>query len=83
MAEEKAERGTCRFVARNNEQGKPVIQVELFHSTVSLLKNASLSFNLLGGISLGHAKKLADSLNENVLDISVTMSSDHPMFSAK
>jgi hypothetical protein len=53
--------------------------VELFHGTISLLKNATLSFNLLGGISLEQAKKITDSLNENVLDMSVTMSSDHPL----
>jgi hypothetical protein len=83
MTEARVERGTCRFVASNNEQGKPIIRLELFHGTVSLLKNASLSFNLLGGVSLEQAKKIADSLNENVLDISVNMSSDQPMFSAK
>ena len=46
------ERYVCRFVARNNEQGKSIIRVEVFDGAVSLLKNASLSFNLLGGISL-------------------------------
>jgi hypothetical protein len=52
MTETRVERGTCRFVARNNEQGKSIIRVEVFDGAVSLLKNASLSFNLLGGISL-------------------------------
>lgn len=46
----------------------------------SVLRNAALTFNLLSGISREHAKKIADNLNENVLDISVTLSSDHPMF---
>lgn len=45
-----------------------------------MLRNAALTFNLLSGISREHAKKIADNLNENVLDISVTLSSDHPMF---
>jgi hypothetical protein len=83
MTEARVERGTCRFVARENGDGKPVIRVELFHGTVSLLNNASISFNLLGGISLQQAKKITESLNENVLDIAVSMSSDHPMFAAK
>jgi hypothetical protein len=34
-------------------------------------------------ISLEQAKKITDSLNENVLDISVNISSDHPRFAAK
>jgi hypothetical protein len=38
-----------------------------------------VGLNLLGGISLEQAKKLADSLNENVLDASVKLSSQHPM----
>jgi hypothetical protein len=83
MTENRVERGTCRFVAEKGEQGKPVIRVELFHGTVSLLRHASLSFNLLGGMSLEQARKLAENLNENVLDISVTVSGDHPMFAAK
>ena len=80
MTDARTERGTCRFVAETGEGGKPVIRVELFHGTVSVLKNAMLSFNLLGGMSLEQARKIAESLNENVLDVSVTLSSDHPMF---
>jgi hypothetical protein len=83
MTETRVERGTCRFVAEKGEQGKPIIRVELFHGTVSLLKNVTLSFNLLGGMSVEQAKKIADSLNENVLDMSVSLSGDHPMFVAK
>jgi hypothetical protein len=45
---------------------KPIIRVELFHRTMSVLTHATLALNLLGGISLEQAKKLADSLNENV-----------------
>jgi len=83
MPDERVERGTCRFVARKNEDGRPIIRVELCHGTVSLLRNASISFNLLDGISLEQAKKITDSLNENVLDIAVSMSMDHPMFAGK
>jgi hypothetical protein len=46
---------------------------------MSVLTHATLALNLLGGISLEQAKKLADSVNENVLDASVKLSSQHPM----
>ncbi|HXP16591.1 MAG TPA: hypothetical protein VN868_05785 [Terriglobales bacterium] len=80
MTDTRTERGTCRFMAEKGEDGKPIIRVELFHNTVSVLNHATLAFNLLSGISLERAKKIADSLNENVLDASVKLSSQHPMF---
>jgi hypothetical protein len=52
MTESKTERGTCRFIAELGEGGKPVLGVQLFHDSVSLLKNAELGFNLLSGVSL-------------------------------
>ncbi len=72
----RVERGPCRFIAEKDQSGKSLIQVKLFHGTVSLLNNTSLSFSVLGGISLEQAKKVAEILNENVLDICVSMSAD-------
>lgn len=63
-------------MAEKGESGKPIIRVELFHATVSVLNRATLSFNLLGGLTLEKAKKIAESMNKNVLDISVSMSDD-------
>jgi hypothetical protein len=80
MPDTRIERGTCRFVARKVEGGRPAIILQFFHATVPLLQHATLSFNLLGGLTLEQAKKLADTLNENVLDASVVVSSEHPMF---
>jgi hypothetical protein len=50
---------------------------------VPLLNCAELSFNLLSGLSLEQARQIADDLNEKVLDLSVTLSSDHPLFGSK
>jgi hypothetical protein len=80
MPDTRIERGTCRFVARNVEGGRPAITLQFFHGTVSILNHAALRFNLLSGFTLEQAKKLADVLNENVLDASVAVSSEHPMF---
>ena len=69
MPETRSERGTCRFVAAEGQDGKPVIRVELFHGTVSVPTHATLNFNLLGGLSLGKAKKMAETVNDSVLGI--------------
>ena len=83
MPDTRIERGTCRFVANKDEGGRPTITLQFFHGTVSVLNHAALSFNLLGGLTLEQAKKLADSLNENVLDASLAVSSEHPMFAGE
>jgi hypothetical protein len=83
MPDTRIERGTCRFVARKVEGGRPAITLQFFHGTVPILNHAALSFNLLGGLTLEQAKNLADVLNENVLDASVALSSEHPMFAGE
>ncbi len=80
MTDTRTERGTYRFIAENGKGNKPIIRTELFHNTSSVLAHATLTFNLLTGISLEQAKKIAESLNENILDASVQLSSQHPMF---
>ena len=80
MPDTRVESGTCRFVAQLAEGGRPLIALQFFHRTGSILDHAILSFNLLGGLTLEQAKKLADGLNEQVLDTSVAVSSEHPMF---
>jgi hypothetical protein len=83
MPDTRVERGTCRFVAKIAEGGRNVIILQFFHRTVSILDHAVLSFNLLGGLTLEQAKKLAEALNEQVLDASVAVSSEHPMFAGE
>ena len=53
MPDTRTERGTCRFVAEKGEAGKPVLRLELFHGTVPVLRNSTLSLNLLGGKKIG------------------------------
>jgi hypothetical protein len=83
MTDSRTERGTCRFFAEKGEGGKPRIRVQLFHASVPLLNHAELSFNLLSGLSLEQAHKFVQDLNEYVLDLSVTLSSSHPLFEAQ
>jgi hypothetical protein len=72
MADVKTERSSCRFVINNANDGKPQIIVKPLHLTVSLLANAVLGFDLLAGTTLEQAKRVAELLNENVLDVFVT-----------
>jgi hypothetical protein len=68
------------FRRTNSRGGRPIIAVQFFHRTGSIFDHAMLSFNLLGGLTMEQVKKLADRLNEQVLDASVAVSSEHPMF---
>ena len=80
MPDIRIERGTCRFVASKAEGGRAAITFQFLHKTVSILDHAALSFNLLGGLTLEQAKNLVDALNESVLDASIVVSSEHPLF---
>jgi hypothetical protein len=80
MADVRIERGTCRFVATKRVGGRATITLQFSQTAVSLLTHATLSFNLLSGLTLEQAQKIAETLTENVLDASVEVSSEHPMF---
>jgi hypothetical protein len=71
MAETKTERGNCRFTVQQSD-GKPVVVVQLFQDTIPILNGVLFGFDLLGGMRVEDAKKLAEMLNEHVLDLFVT-----------
>jgi hypothetical protein len=72
MADTKTERGSCRFVVEF-VSGRTQIVVQTFHGSISLLCDAVIGFNMLGGISPEQAKKVADMLNEHILDLFVSV----------
>ena len=80
MADVRIERGTCRFIARKRVGGRATITLQFSQNAVSLLNHATLSFNLLSGLTLEQAQKIAETLTDNVLDASVEVASEHPMF---
>ena len=67
----KTERSGSRFVVRTDE-GKPVIQLELFHDTVPGLRPLSVGFELLSGTTLDQARTLVDAMNERIVGIVAT-----------
>jgi hypothetical protein len=72
MPEPKTTRSNCRFLVQQTQDGKAVVMVQLLHETIPALKGAVVGFDLLGGTRVEQAKKLADLLNEYVLDVFVT-----------
>jgi hypothetical protein len=71
MAEPRTERSNCRFTVQGSD-GKPLLVVQLYQDTIPALKGASFGFDLLGGTRVEAAKKLAEMLNEHILDMFVT-----------
>ncbi len=75
MAASKIEKAGVCFAISN--QGGPItVQVRLNHDTISALRGVQVGFELLNGITMAQAKKLADVLNENVIGVLVTVALD-------
>jgi hypothetical protein len=67
----KGERGGCRFSVRTAE-GKPIIEMQLFHDTVPRLAEARLTFEMLSGATLEETRKLAEAMNDRIIGVVVT-----------
>ena len=67
-----SERGGCRFVVTKTDDGKPMIQLELFHDTVSVLRSVKVEFEVLSGTSVEQARILVGAMNEMILGVIVT-----------
>ncbi len=67
-----SQRGGCRFVVTKTDQGMPMIQLELFHDTVSHLKGFNVGFEVLSGTTLDEARTLVDDMNERIVGVIVT-----------
>jgi hypothetical protein len=75
MLSSKIEKAGVSFGA--GPKGGPVtIEVRLNHDTITALRGVRVSFEMLNGISLAQAKKLADVLNENVIGVLAATTSD-------
>jgi hypothetical protein len=72
MAETKTERGTCRFVVKEAEGGRSAIVVQLSRN-VGPLTSGVLGFDLLSSVTPEQANKIADILNDGVIDLFVVL----------
>lgn len=70
---EKTERANCHFVVRQTKDGNPQILVERYHQSICILDEVVLGFDLLGGTTQEQAKKVVALLNENVLNVFVSV----------
>jgi hypothetical protein len=66
------ERGGCRFVIAKTDEGKPMIQLELFHDTLSRLKGFKVGFEVPSGATADQARALTDAMNERIVGVIVT-----------
>jgi hypothetical protein len=66
------ERGSCRFNLRKTSEGKPVIEMEMFHNTVPHLPAVILSFEVLTGITLEQTRDLIEKMNDQIVGAVVT-----------
>lgn len=73
MPDTKTDRSNCQFVLERTGDGKPVVMLRLLHDTIPIFRNAAVGFDLLSGIRPEQAQRLADLLNEYVLNVFVTM----------
>ena len=64
------ERSGIRFAVKTVE-GKPFVQLDLFHDTVPSLNELSVGFELLRGVTLEQARTLVDAMNERIVGIVV------------
>ena len=72
LTKTKTERSNCRFTVQQGTDGKPVLIVQLFQDTIPVLRQVLFGFDLLGGTRVEDARRLAEMLNEHVLDLFVT-----------
>jgi len=72
MTEPNTHRSNCRFLVQDSG-GKPVVVVQLFQDTIPMLKDLTIGFDLLGGTQPQQAKRIAELLNEQVLNLFVSV----------
>ncbi|MGA2003515.1 MAG: hypothetical protein ABSG70_09040 [Terriglobales bacterium] len=70
---EKTVRSNCRFGVQKTADGKSLLVVQLYQETLPALKGSTIGFDLLNGVRPEAAKTLADTLNEHVLDMFITV----------
>jgi len=66
------DRSGSRFIVAQNDDGKPFIQLELFHDTVPGLRALSVGLELLSGTTPEQVKILVDAMNERIVGVVVT-----------
>jgi hypothetical protein len=76
MVSNKIEKAGVSFGVGQRGGAAVTVEVRLNHDTIAALRGVQVSFELLNGITLAQAKKLADLLNENVIGVLATSASD-------
>jgi hypothetical protein len=78
--EARTEHGEFRFAVKEREDGTPWITAEPLRSSMTMLTDAFIGFQLPKGTTLEQAERIADYMNRNITSISMTLFDSHPMF---
>src|SRR5205814_8932755 len=57
---------------RKTSEGKPAIEMEMFHNTVPHLAAVTLSFEVLSGITIEQTRDLIEKMNDQIVEVAVT-----------
>jgi hypothetical protein len=80
MTDARIERGPCRFVSGIGEGGKPNYRNGIFPQHSGRPKTRDALLQPSRRPAQEQAKKIADSLNDNVLNASIILTTQHPKF---
>ena len=72
MQAPKSECSSCRFDVQQSSDGNAVLVVHLYQ-TIPFLSGKEVGFGLLAGTRLDEAKKMAEMLNERILEMFVSV----------
>ena len=77
----RTEHGKVHFTVKEWADGSPWIVVEQEYQSMPALEKALLGFGLPNRTSLDQAQRIADFLNNNLVNVSLTLFDDHPLYS--
>ena len=77
----RTEHGSVRFTVKEWADGSPWIMVEHEHQGMPALDKAFIGFGLPNRTSLDPAHRIADFMNNNLANVSLTLFDDHPLYS--
>jgi hypothetical protein len=80
MTEARTERAAYLFKVSESSDRSCWISTEPLRGNMPVLEHALLGFDLPTGTSVRQAEAIADFLNDNLVEINVTLLDSHPMY---
>jgi hypothetical protein len=83
MTEARTVHANYLFKAKEYADGSPWIFAEPRHKDILVLEHGFLGFSLRSGTTMKQAENIAEFMNANLDDVSITLFAAHPMFRNK